>query len=161
MAFIDSLKASARSLRNACNSSKRHADGAAAQTTAAASAQESAALKDAAEQARSEVERKAKEVPATYLLRSALPGAPTSPTFVGDWDLSKPCVFPKDSVEELQPLRDDPVVKLMVASFGGPHKMTQAFIDTKMYTCPAYAGKGLEPINTWINNAALEPGTLN
>ena len=159
--FIESLKASSKSLRNSCNSSKRHAEGASARATAAAAAGESAAQKDAAEKAKTEVDRKAKEVPATYASRNMFPPVPTSPTFVGDWDLSKPCLFLQASVEGLQEFKQDPVAKLMLASFGGSHKKTASFTETKMYNCPLYTGKGLEAVNTWIANGPLKQGPAN
>ena len=147
LAFIESLKRSAKSLRNACNNAKRHVDGAAASAAAAAAASECSAQKDAAEKAKSEVERRAKVVPATYQLRNTFPASPTSPFFVGDWDLSNPCFFSKESVEGLQEFKNDLVLQLMFVSFGGYHKKTSAFQEAKMCNCLCYFGKGLGAVN--------------
>ena len=67
----------------------------------------------------------------------------------------------KDTAEGLQDIKSDPTVQLMFASFGSSYKKTDSFRDTKIYTCPVYAGKGLEAVNAWVDNHTLKAGPAN
>ena len=123
--FIEVVKASAKSLRTACTQAKKHVDGAATQAEAQAAAAESEEVRKAAEEARNEVERRAREVPATYKFHNLFPAVPVAESFESQWNPANPCCFKKDVVPQLTEFRQDPVVQLMLATFGSSHKKTR------------------------------------
>ena len=58
-------------------------------------------MKKAAEDARSEVNRRAREVPPTYKIHNVLPAFLEVESFEAEWDPAKPCFFKKDNVPHL------------------------------------------------------------
>ena len=134
MAFVDVMKASARSLKNAVANFKRHSDGAQSRAEAAALAKEQSLQQEAAERAKAELDKRSKEIQPTYKLHGIFPSVKsTKEGFASDWDPAVPCLFEAEGVTQLEELKKDPASQLMFASFGGSFKKTQQFQNTKMY----------------------------
>ena len=159
IAFTDAMKASARSLKGSVANFKRHHDGTHARAEAAALAQEQSLQAAAAQSAKAELEKRAKEIPPTWKHCSKFPAvATTNDGFASAWYPSVPCFFAAAGVAKLEELKKDPAVQLMFASFGGSYKRTNSFTQSKLYSAPVEAKKGLEQINTWVAEIPMAVG---